>query len=77
MDRSALVFVGDKDVDLGKLYKKRRLNPTGENVFLRPDGSLERDEDKVIAIQRIWKHEYYKPEGRGFLKTFEKFNARD
>jgi hypothetical protein len=26
------------------------------------------DEDKIIAAQRIFKHEYYKPEGKGFLE---------
>jgi hypothetical protein len=53
------------------------LNYTGENVFLRPDGwSITKDEDKIIAVQRIWKHEYYKPDGKGFLKSLEAFKTR-
>jgi hypothetical protein len=70
-----LVFLSEKDVEAGKIAKKPRLNPVGENVYLRADGSIERDEDKIIAVQRIWKHEYYKPGGRGFLKAIESYNA--
>ena len=70
------VFVGEKDFELGKIEKKRRLNSTGENVFLQADGwSITKDEDKIVAIQRIWKHEYYKPGGKGFLKAIESYNA--
>jgi len=70
------VFVSEKDFELGKIEKKRRLNPTGENVFLCADGwSIKKDEDKIIAIQRIWKHEYYKPGGKGFLKAIDSYNA--
>lgn len=76
MDGKMFIFLGDKDTELGKIAKKSRLNPTGENVFLHPDGSIEREEDKIIAAQRIFKHEYYKPDGKGFLKGLEKFNAR-
>ena len=72
------VFVGEKDFELGKIEKKRRLNPTGENVFLQADGwSITKDEDKIVAIQRIWKHEYYKPGGKGFLKSLEAFKTRE
>ena len=70
------VFVGEKDFELGKIEKKRRLNPVGENVFLCADGwSITKDEDKIVAIQRIWKHEYYKPDGKGFLKAIKSYNA--
>ena len=70
------VFVGEKDFELGKIEKKRRPNPTGENVFLDADGwSIHKDEDKIVAIQRIWKHEYYKPNGKGFLKAIVSYNA--
>ena len=70
------VFVGEKDFELGKIEKKRRLNSTGENVFLQADGwSITKDEDKIVAVQRIWKHEYYKPGGKGFLKAIESYNA--
>ena len=69
------IYDTERDVECGKVSKKRRLNTTGENVYLRPDGSIERDEDKIIAAQRIWKHEYYKPDGKGFLKAFESFSV--
>jgi hypothetical protein len=68
--------VGEKDFELGKIEKKRRLNPTGENVFLDANGwSITKDEDKIVAVQRIWKHEYYKPDGKGFLKAIVSYNA--
>ena len=70
------VFVGEKDFELGKIEKKRRLNPTGQNVFLAADGwSITKEEDKIVVIQRIWKHEYYKPNGKGFLKAIVSYNA--
>lgn len=59
-------FKSEPDVVLGKVAKKRRVNPVGENVHLRPDGTIECDEDKIIAAQRTWRHEYYKPGGKGF-----------
>ena len=60
-------FKSEPDVQLGKIAKKRRLNPTGENVYLCPTCKrIDRDEDKIIAAQRIWRHEYYKPDGKGF-----------
>ena len=68
--------MGEKDFELGKVVKKPRLNPTGENVFLAADGwSITKDEDKIVAIQRLWKHEYYKPDGKGFLRSLESYNA--
>lgn len=70
------VFVGEKDFELGKIEKKRRLNPTGENVFLDANGwSITKDEDKIVAVQRIWKHEYYKPDGKGFLKAIGSYKV--
>jgi hypothetical protein len=35
-------FCSETDAELGKVVKKRKVNPTGENVFLHADGSLER-----------------------------------
>ena len=71
------VFEGEKDFTLGKIVKKSRPNPTGENVFRCADGwSITKDEDKIIAVQRLWKHEYYKPDGKGFLKAFDEFKTR-
>jgi hypothetical protein len=56
--------------------KKRRLNSFGEDVHLFPDGSVKRDEDSIIAAQRIWRERAYAP-GTGvmYLKAFERFNA--
>ena len=71
------IYDADKDVEVGRVVKKRRLNSTGENVFLRADGSVEREEDKIIAAQRIWRHEYYKPDGKGFLKAFASFKINE
>lgn len=71
------IFNSEKDTHLGKVVKKRRLNPLGEDAYLCPAcGRVERDEDKIIAAQRIWRHEYYKPGGKGFLKAFESFTLR-
>jgi hypothetical protein len=65
-----------KDLD-----KKRRINPLGENVYLLTDGSIVRDEDKIIAAQGIWKERAYAPPGtlfakRGYMynKTFKNFS---
>jgi len=70
-----LIFMSEKDTELGKLDKKRRPNPLGEDVHLKPDGSVERDEDKIVAVQRIWKHEYYKPGGKGFFKAIRPYSS--
>jgi len=68
-------YTSEPDVELGKIDKKRRANPIGEDVYLKPDGTVERDEDKIIAAQRIFKHEYYKPDGRAFQKGLKRFEA--
>jgi hypothetical protein len=56
--------------------KKRRLNSLGEDVYLFPDGSVKRDEDSIVAAQRIWRERAYLP-GRGvmYLKGLERFNG--
>jgi len=30
----------DSDVEDGKVLKRRKMNPTGENAYLQPDGSI-------------------------------------
>ena len=45
------------------LEKRRRLNALGEACYLRPDGSVTRDEDKIVAAQRIWRERVYSPPG--------------
>jgi hypothetical protein len=69
----ALIFISEMDTELGKIAKKPRLNPLGENAYLRADGTIERDETKIIAVQRRWKHEYYKPDGPAFQKGLKNF----
>ena len=69
-----MTFDSDRDVECGKIVKKLRPNPLGENVYLHPDGSIERDEDKIIPVQRIFRENYYKPGGKGFLKASKSFD---
>jgi len=52
--------------------KRHKPNPIGEDVYLLYDGSIRKDEDKIIAAQRIWKERVYAPPGtyfgvRGFM----------
>jgi hypothetical protein len=56
--------------------KKMRLNSLGEDVHLFPDGSVKREEDSIVAAQRIWRERAYAP-GTGvmYLKGLERFNA--
>jgi len=50
------------------MEKRRRLNAVGEACYLRPDGTVTRDEDKIIAAQRIWRERVYSPPGTLFEK---------
>jgi hypothetical protein len=70
------VFVTTQDYEEGKVLKYQRPNPTGEDVYLLPGGKIERDEDKIILVQRIFKHNYYRAEGPWDLKTREKYVSR-
>ena len=56
------------------LEKRRRINPMGEDCYLTPYGWVNRDEDKIIKAQRIWKERAYAPPG-GYMykKTFKNF----
>jgi hypothetical protein len=67
------VFISTKDCDEGKVLKYQRANPIGEDVYLLPDGTIVRDEDKIIKAQRIFRHNWYKPGGPGCMKTLEKY----
>jgi hypothetical protein len=69
------VFVSSKDYDEGKVVKYQRSNPTGEDVYLLPDGTTVRDEDKIIKAQRIFRHNWYKPGGCGYTRALEKFQS--
>jgi len=67
----------EPDYRLGKVLKYFRPNPTGEDVFLGEDGvTITRDEDKIRAAQRIFKHNYYKPGGKGARKVLERYPKR-
>ena len=69
------VFVSDPDHSVGKVLKRPRPNPTGEDAHLHPDGTVTFDEDKIISAQRIFKHNLYKPEGRGARKALAKYTT--
>jgi hypothetical protein len=66
----------DNDPELPRPIKRRRLNRLGEDVYLMPDKSIIRDEDKIIAAQRIFHHEYYKPGGRGYYAAMQRFHEK-
>lgn len=70
------LYYGENDVQLGKVLKYQRANPVGEDMYLRPDGTIESDEDKIIRAQQIFKHNYYRPDGPGARKALEKYVSR-
>lgn len=61
-------YVSEPDWQMGKVLKYQKPNPTGEDAHLMPDGTVEFDEHKIIKAQRIFKHNYYKPDGPGGRK---------
>jgi hypothetical protein len=66
-------FLSDTDWQLGKVLKYLKPNPVGEDVYLDPDGvTIHKDEDKIVRAQRIFKHNYYKPGGRGCLRVIKR-----
>jgi hypothetical protein len=67
------IFISSKDYEEGKVLKYHRANPIGEDVHLLPDGTIVRDEDKIIKAQRIFKQNYYKAGGPWDRKTREKY----
>ena len=69
------VFVSSKDYEDGKILKYQRANPIGEDIHLMPDGTIERDEDKIIKAQRIFRHNWYKPGGPGYMRMLENFQS--
>jgi hypothetical protein len=66
-------FKCEADWQLGKVLKYYKPNPIGEDAHLKPDGTVECDEDKIISAQRIFKHNYYRADGPWDLKTREKY----
>jgi hypothetical protein len=67
------IFISSKDCEEGKVIKYQRANPVGEDVYLLPNGTIVRDEDKIIKAQRIFKHNWYKPGGPWDRKMREKY----
>ncbi len=67
------VFVSDKDIEVGKVVKRPRLNPPGEDAHLHPDGTVTFDEAKIVRAQRIFKHNWYRPEGPGARRILSKY----
>ena len=55
--------------------KRQKINPIGENFYLHPNGTVTSDEDKIIAAQRIFKHNWYKPGGPGAQKALKNIMA--
>jgi hypothetical protein len=67
MDNHRVIFEGYFSEDFMRSgEKKRRLNPPFTNVYLHPDGSVTREEDRIIAVQRIWRERVYAPPGTPF-----------
>lgn len=69
------VFLSEKDTQMGKVIKYQKPNPIGEDIYLNPDGSITKDEDKIIGAQRIFKHNYYKPDGKWAAKNLSKYQV--
>lgn len=63
------------DYEDGKVLKYLKPNPIGENIYLNPDGTITWDEDKIVNVQRIFKHNYYKPGGKGSKKVLKKYES--
>jgi hypothetical protein len=52
-------------------HKFRKVNPLGEDMYLRPDGTIEKDIDKIIWFQRWWLNRLYRyPDGIFYKKIF-------
>ena len=66
-------YKSDFDSRVYQPMKRQRCNPVGEDIYLLPDGSLVRDEDKIIKIQRIFIDNYYNPDGKGAKMILSKY----
>ena len=67
------MYYAEADWELGKILKKQKLNPTGEDAHLAPDGAVTFDEAKIVRAQQIFKHNYYRAGGPWDLKTRPKY----
>lgn len=68
-------FDSDPDVALGKIAKKTRVNPPGDNIYLREDQSLMVEMDVIKTVQRTFRDKYYRPGGVGCQKVLAKYAA--
>ena len=56
--------------------KRHKPNPLGQNAYLLPDGSIKKDEDLIVFLQRTWKDKAYTPgTGTMYLKTLSNFTC--
>ena len=69
------VYKSETDVELGKILKYYKPNPTGEDAHLMPDGTVLFDEAKIVRAQQIFKHNWYRPGGPGAVRTLEKYRS--
>jgi len=53
--------------------KRVRVNPLAQNAHLKADGSVKREEDLIVACQRMWLHNAYRPDGFMYRKHLENF----
>jgi len=68
-------FLSEPDYKMGKVLKYQKPNPIGEDLYLDPDGvTIHSDEVKIVRAQRIFKHNYYKPDGRGARRVIERLS---
>jgi hypothetical protein len=63
-DAYVTIIQKDDTTSSGYKHKKRRkLNPPGENMWLRPDGSILSEMDIIIKLQRRVRERLWKPDG--------------
>jgi len=63
----------DDDTVMGKVLKYYKPNPLGQDMYLKPDGTIESDEEKIRKVQRIFKHNYWCPDGPGTRRVMKKY----
>jgi len=56
--------------------KRPKRNPLGQDCHLGSDGSVTRDEDKIIGAQRIWKEIAYAPGGIMYRRGLDRWESR-
>ena len=64
------------NTSLYKHKKRRKLNPPGENLWLRPDGTILSEMDVIIKLQRRVLHRLWHPDSpltQRLLKKYEVF----